>query len=246
VAGARGKRAVSRRGDGPESGFVWVEAVPGRPLPPLDEDLAGWEIEKRRASHWNARRSDGGSLLFLKWFFHGPLARPARREWRAARRIEALGIPTVVPVGWGTHRRGSFIVLEGSPGFPASAWRAHGLSPHRLEALAEIFASQVARLHDAGLCHKDLNVYHVLVDGEGLRLIDVGRVARFRRRRWIVKDLASLLASASREGIPHSTARRFLGRYLAGTRRSWNRCRLLRAVREKAEVYRRHNEKRGN
>jgi tRNA A-37 threonylcarbamoyl transferase component Bud32 len=98
-------------------------------------------------------------------------------------------------------------------------------------------------MHDAGLCHRDLNVCHVLIDGDDLRVIDCGRVCRFGRRRWIVKDLASLLASARREGFPERSCRLFLARYLAVTRRSWDRRRLLRAVTRKADRYRRHTEK---
>jgi len=94
-------------------------------------------------------------------------------------------------------------------------------------------------MHDANLCHRDLNVYHVLVDGDASRLIDVGRVIRFVRRRWVVKDLASLLASARREGYPAWSARLFLGGYLKATRRRWNRRGIIRAVARKAERIRR-------
>jgi tRNA A-37 threonylcarbamoyl transferase component Bud32 len=227
----------------PSARVVWRERAAGG-APPLDGRLSGWRVLKARPSHLNASRGESGQSYHLKWFFHGPLSRPARAEWRSARALESLGIPTVVPAGWGTHSRGSFIVLAESPGFPADQWRTRGLELPRVARLAAALAAIAARLHDAGLCHRDLNVYHVLVEGESLRLIDVGRVARFRRRRWIVKDLASLLASARREGFPAPVARLFLRRYLAASRRSWSRRRLIAAVTAKAEAYRRHNEKR--
>lgn len=222
--------------------FGWTELDASRAVPPLDPDLAGWEIQKRRKSHWNAARTAGGKTYFLKWFFHGRWANPARREWLNARVIASLGIPTVLAAGWGRHSSGSFIVLEGSPGASAEAWWRKGASRDALRRPTAVLAAHAARLHDARLCHRDLNVYHVLVESDELRLIDVGRVARFRRRRWIVKDLASLLASAWHENFPLSAARLFLRKYLASTRRRWNRRRLLRAVIRKAQRYRKRDE----
>jgi tRNA A-37 threonylcarbamoyl transferase component Bud32 len=222
--------------------IVWVERCQGLDLPPLDAGLSGWEVTQRRASHWNARRHHGDAVFHLKWFFHGPWRRPARTEWRSAARVASLGIPTVIAAGWGRHPRGSFVLLLGSPGRPLDKQCARGLAPAALTSLASRLAALVARLHDAGLCHRDLNVYHVLESNGDLRLIDVGRVAPFRRRRWIVKDLASLCYTAGREGLPAAAARSFLGAYLRATRRRWRRRELLRAILRKAAAYRRHNE----
>jgi tRNA A-37 threonylcarbamoyl transferase component Bud32 len=230
-------------GGGAAPGIAWREIAAGAEPPPIDPSLAGWTIEKSRPSHLNAHRTEAGRTLHLKWFFHGTLSAPARREWRGARAVGALGIPAAVPVGWGVHPGGSFIVILGSPGFPAAAWRAHGVAAERLDRWTRRLAALAASLHDAGLCHRDLNVYHVLAEGDAIRIIDLGRVGRFVRRRWIVKDLASLLASALREGFPRRCARLFLRRYLAETQREWNRRRLIRAVLAKAERYRRHTEK---
>jgi len=182
-----------------------------------------------------------GQTYFLKWFFHWPWANPARREWENARRLTALGIPTVLPVEWGFHYHGSYVVLEGAPGFQADDWEGQGVPTGRLDQHALRLASYVARLHDARLCHRDLNVYHVLLYADTLRLIDVGRVMTFLRRRWIVKDLASLLHSARREGFSYRICRLFFRAYLQATRRDWSTRRFLRAVEVKAERYRRHN-----
>ena len=120
-----------------------------------------------------------------------------------------------------------------------------GGSARVLRGLARGLAAGVARMHDANLCHRDLNVYHVLVDGADYRLIDVGRVMRFVRRRWIVKDLATLLASARREGYPAWSARLFLREYLMATRRRWSRRGIIRAALRKAERIRRRLERKG-
>ena len=180
-------------------------------LPPLDGGLEGWTVEKDRASHVNARRLHGGREFHLKWFRHGVLGNPGRAEWRNAARIAALGLPTVVATGWGRHPGGSFVVLEGSPGRPGDAWIRSGVGGKALRSVTRELAAGVARMHDANLCHRDLNVYHVLVDGCAFRLIDVGRVMRFVRRRWIVKDLASLLHSTPSRvttGVMRSTVMR--------------------------------------
>ncbi len=223
----------------------WTDKLSGYRLPPIDADLGRWTIDKRRASHWNGHTHHEGRTFFLKWFFHGWLVDPARAEWINAQRLARANIPSVVAVGWGRHPQGSFCVLEGSPGFPADAWRQHQLSVRDLDPLANALAVYVARLHDARLCHRDLNVYHVLIHEGVPRIIDVERVRHFVRRRWIIKDLASLLDTARREGMPGDVARAFMARYLKETRFQWSRRRLVRAIDRKARRYRRHNEKHG-
>jgi tRNA A-37 threonylcarbamoyl transferase component Bud32 len=94
----------------------------------------------------------------------------------------------------------------------------------------------VVRLHGQGFHHRDLYLQHFLVrQGDGvLVLIDVGRVRRGRRSRWLVKDLAALLHSTpervtSREKLHFAAgwldARGITGR---GARRRW-----LRAIERK-------------
>jgi tRNA A-37 threonylcarbamoyl transferase component Bud32 len=223
----------------------WRERRDGAIVPPLDDGLSGWIVERERASHVNARRVHAGREFHLKWFRHGVLGNPGRAEWRNAARIAGLGIPTVVAAGWGRHAGGSFVVLEGSPGLPGEAWMRSGGDARVLRGLARGLAAGVARMHDANLCHRDLNVYHVIVDGGDYRLIDVGRVMRFVRRRWIVKDLASLLASARREGYPAWSARLFLREYLKATTRHWSRRGIIRAALRKAERIRGRLERKG-
>ena len=223
----------------------WIDTRSGYRLPSIDTSLSQWTVDKRRASHWNGHRCHDGRMFFLKWFLHRGLSAPARTEWANAQRLARMQVPTVIAVGWGRHPRGSFCVFEGSPGFPADTWHRQRLSPYDLHALAKTLASYVSRLHDARLCHRDLNVYHVLIHDGAPRIIDVGRVCHFARRRWIIKDLASLLDSARREGMPAAVARTFLASYLRETRRRWSRRKLLQAVDRKARRYRRHNEKRG-
>jgi hypothetical protein len=63
------------------------------------------------------------------------------------------------------------------------------------DQLLEPTADLAARLHRAGLHHRDLYLCHFFVNraGADVRLIDVARVKRLPvllARRWIVKDLA--------------------------------------------------------
>ena len=187
------------------------------------------------------------SRYFLKWFFHGRRGDTGAIEWRNAHVLEALRIPTVEAIGWGRHRRGSFVVLRGAPGLQADErWRG-GIDRATALSWTDALARYVAVLHDAGLCHRDLNVYHILLDADqGPRLIDVGRVTAiggWRPRRWLVKDLASLHYSAFRERFPSWMGRRFLRGYLEATGRSWPRRRLLAQILAKSARYRRHNER---
>lgn len=226
------------------SNIVWVRVRPeSRALPPLDVELSGWVVRHRRPSHWNVHGVFDGAEYHLKWFLHAESSRrtsPAEREYQSAERVNALDIPSVVPLGWGRHPHGTFFVMEGSPGVPIYDLPERP-NPMALALLARDLGRFVARLHDAGLCHRDLYVDHVLIHDGSVRLIDVGRVREFRRRRWIVKDLGGLLYSAWREGIPSSSPRAFLASYLAASTRTWNRRQLLRSIQRKARGYRRRS-----
>ncbi len=82
-------------------------------------------------------------------------------------------------------------------------------------------AAITRRLHAAGYNHRDLNCYHFLVKEPApgafdVRLIDLQRTQRrrWRRWRWIVKDLAQLAASAPVEQIGCREKIAFLRHYL--------------------------------
>ena len=99
------------------------------------------------------------------------------------------------------------------------------------------------RLHDRGLCHRDLYWNHLFcatpfTDASPV-LLDVERVfaPRWRVRRWVVKDLAALWASvpvpvSGRAGLRF--LRSYLGQSLARHRR------LMLAVIAKAQRIRAH------
>ncbi len=89
----------------------------------------------------------------------------------------------------------------------------------RLETLLDTLADLVARLHSAGLHHRDLYLNHVYADAASgrLTLIDAERVARHRGSlgRHERKDLAALEASGPPGWWTEARRARFLTRYLA-------------------------------
>jgi tRNA A-37 threonylcarbamoyl transferase component Bud32 len=102
--------------------------------------------------------------------------------------------------------------------------------------LGAALSKLVVRLHSEGFHHRDLYLQHVLVpaDDGALVLIDVGRVARGSRARWLVKDLAALLHSTPARVTAHEKLR-FAARWLdaLGITGSSARRRWLRAIERK-------------
>jgi tRNA A-37 threonylcarbamoyl transferase component Bud32 len=102
----------------------------------------------------------------------------------------------------------------------------------------------VARMHAQGFHHRDLYLQHVIVraDDGALVLIDVGRVRRGRRARWLVKDLAALLHSTPARVTPREELRFAVGWLDAqgvtgrGARRRWLRAIVRKRLRIAAHV----------
>jgi len=136
----------------------------------------------------------------------------ARMEWRAIRAVEALGIPSVIPVAMGENmrgggwERGSFILTaeleRGMALETLLATRPH-LSLRARRRLAARIALMARRLHCAGYVHCDFYLGHIYLVGdlEGdyrLHLLDVQRLHDGARigNRWSVKDISALYFSS--------------------------------------------------
>jgi hypothetical protein len=85
----------------------------------------------------------------------------------------------------------------------------------------------VWRFHATGLCHRDLYLCHIFTNldlgasaAPQFTLIDLARTfrPRWRRLRWIIKDLSQLDASARQIGASRTDRLRFLRAYLALSR----------------------------
>ena len=158
-------------------------------------------------------------------------------EWRWSMRLREAGFLAPAPVGIARSRARSMAVFQAVPGRSLDAWAETAARGGWLDSwcdhVAGPVAELVARLHARGWVHRDLNLAHLYSadprSAAPLALIDVERMfePRWRRRRWLVKDLASLLASCP-VAVPARVPARFLVRYAS----SWSRADRARLARE--------------
>lgn len=145
---------------------------------------------------------------------------PAEAERRGIELLERAGIGTTPLVGHGRLADGrSFIITEDLAGFRAGdRWVA---DRETFERVLGPTAELAAKLHNAGLHHRDLYLCHFFIKENAgaveLRLIDAARVKRlpglFFRRRWVVKDLAQFWYSTFARGVSDEQRGRWLVRY---------------------------------
>lgn len=172
----------------------------------------------------------------------------AAREWHWLHMLPLLGISTAQPVAWLADRRSALIVTAAVPGRSLDAWAVDAAREGWLEAVFVYACRTVApfarRLHSHGLIHRDLNCSHLFCadprSAGAPSVIDVERVFRPRLRwqRWVVKELASLLAS-SPVSVPTFVQLRFLRRYAPDATTAELR-RLARAIARKVQRVHRH------
>jgi heptose I phosphotransferase len=193
-----------------------AEAIFGHP------DIKVWRsIKERENCTLDADLSDGRHIRLHIKRFHpvsGPTT-PADAEARGIRALQGKNIPTTPLVGWGKLTDGrSFIVTEDLVGYrDAEKLVASGLP---FDDLLQPTADLAARLHSAGLHHRDLYLCHFFANESkpsDLRLIDPGRVKTLPgwplRRRWIVKDLAQFWYSTLSLPVTDSQRSQWLQRY---------------------------------
>jgi heptose I phosphotransferase len=193
--------------------------------------------------------------VFLKR--HGASRRPPGiREWENLKALSALGVAVPEALAAGSGRQGSFLMTKGIEGgvplddFLSERFRfpvARKDLPLKRRLLRDA-ASLARTLHEAGLCHRDLYLCHLLVaprEDHRLVLIDLQRVgAAFPfRSRWIVKDLAALHYSAPPSAVSRTDRFRFLKAYLGIPRLDGNARRLARKIERKARRIRRHEDR---
>lgn len=222
----------------------------------------GWFGQTVRCVPWRrtlmgARRAEGASNRGREVTLYAKLHRRRRRvaaaEWRWLHMLPMLGIATAVPVAWMADRLRAMVVTEAVAGRSLDAWAVDASREGWLPQLFDYACREVApfarRLHAAGLIHRDLNCAHLFASdprtADAPAIIDVERMCRprLRWRRWIVKELASLLQSAP-VAVPIRVRLRFL-RVYAPERSKAQRRGLLEAISRKAERAARHEPKYG-
>ena len=156
-------------------------------------------------------------------------------EYRQARRLAEAHINVPDAVAYAEKMSGPFeqrgvVILDNAPGDGFDrVWRrlvdegapiTHGPARHEITARLARF---VAAFHGTGCCHRDLYLCHIFADLDSLgrrpprfTLIDLARThyPRWRRMRWIIKDLSQLDASACELGATRADRWRFLRAYL--------------------------------
>ena len=137
--------------------------------------------------------------------------------------LERAGIPTLTVIASGEEGGRGVLVTRDLVGLSAGdALLRDGVS---FETLLEPTADLAAKLHRAGLHHRDLYLCHFFArpDGHDLHLIDAARVRRLPwlpggwRRRWIVKDVAqfvySLRTARVRDDLADAWQRRWAAQF---------------------------------
>lgn len=180
----------------------------------------------------------------------------AGNEWRAIRRLTALGVSTMHAVAYGKRgrnpaRQHSFIITEAlEPTVSLEEfcrdWVTAPPAPVFKRALIIRVAEMARRMHEGGVNHRDFYLCHFLLHLDAppgpeafkLSLIDLHRAQIRHRtpRRWRDKDLAGLYFSALDIGLTRRDVLRFMRKYFNLPLRTIlrNEARLLRYLDKEA------------
>lgn len=233
------------------------------------------DLQKPHLAKWRQRIALrlGSRRLYLKRYGSPPIKEQivqllsgfpaaAAVEWHWLGQMQRAGISAAQGVAYGYRRQGllkqhSLLVTAEVPGRSLERWvldrRNARLDRRYRTHLATSLADLTQRLHGNGLIHRDLYLSHVFFQDtcEGslqLSLIDLARMIRPRifRRRWIVKDLASLNYSTASDVATSADRVRWYKRYQGIEQLSETDRELIRAIAIKTTRIARHDAKRMN
>lgn len=182
------------------------------------DTVNAWLADERVSVWRDIRERQNGTIELGGLRFHVKRLRPphggeVESEVAGIGLLEAAGIPTVPLVAWGETAGGAGVVVTHDlAGFSPADQLVSGGQP--FARFLEPTATLAAKLHSAGLHHRDLYLCHFLFnDTDEARLIDAARVRRLpwlSRRRWVVKDLAQFRYSAREAGAKEQELDRWL------------------------------------
>lgn len=185
-------------------------------------DIRPWRRLSDRENCTLDAAVDGRSIrLHIKRYVRSARNKtPAEEEFAGYQLLLAHGIPTAPLIAWGTLEDGrSFVIFEDLAGFtPADKLIETGTD---FSVFQQCTADLAAKLHHAGLHHRDLYLCHFMIKPGGeqtdVRLIDPARVRRLpgfiTRGRWIVKDLAQFWYSSLKLPLTEAQRTAWLLRY---------------------------------
>lgn len=212
-------------------------------------DITCWrKLPDRENCTLDANLSDGRHIRWhIKRYAPSPgQMTPADGDVAGHHLLESASIPTAPLVAHGNLRDGrSFVIFDDLAGYtPADKLIERGTP---FESLLEPTADLAAKLHDAGLHHRDLYLCHFMAKLDDvkvdLKLIDTARVSRlprFFRRRWIVKDLAQFWYSTLKLPVTHDQRTSWLARYVLQRKIDGTEA-LRRSIERKARSIARHD-----
>jgi len=210
-----------------------------------DPSEADWTKVKQNASRTVYRRTIDNTDVYLK-HFHGKsffhrLARAlgisqAAREMHFAKYLSAAGVETPRPLATSARKPEWFAAEAVEDAAPGDQWHNEQLAAgaagrKAIDKATRDLAGLIARMHAAGVIHRDLHCGNILVarpnDAPRLVLTDLHRLKRRRRLTRLAKtaNLAQLLHDL-RDTTTRTQRLRFLKHYLAqsnarGTLRGW-------------------------
>ena len=214
-------------------------------------DIVAWRTLPDRENCTLDAEIDGKKTRLHIKRYPASSAGAATDEVKAIELLRDAGIPTVPLVGYGHLTDGrSFVITEDLAGYRDAEKMVAGGTP--FETLLEPTVDLAAKLHEAGLHHRDLYLCHFFAktdekSGVDVKLIDAARVARMNnfltRWRWVVKDLAQFWYSTTTlPAVTDEQRDRWLERYAERREICWLP-RLRAAVKSKSNSIARHDAK---
>ncbi len=192
-----------------------------------------------------------------------PFRSSAWYEYHMIKTLNALRIPTPRIIAY-TEKMFSFIELK-------SAIMTEGIIGQSLEIfIPKIFsrpptpeelkirrtwirklATLISHLHRNNFCHRDLYLSHIFISFPQsslepiFYLIDLARCfkLRFRKKRWLIKDLASLNFSAPHPLITYTDRLRFIKTYLNKEKLDSSDKKFIKRLLRKTKKIARHSKK---